>query len=673
MPPLPPPKSSKGRKGVGGRPTRAEAEGLKDRYVPLGEYRTNLVSTMCGSSPALERPRHIAGLEAIKAYRNREMPPFTAVRTEQQQQERDAHQQEQHKRKRRMNALSSAAPLPPIPEEDPDAANGSYENGRRNRANTIEKLDSCRDAPSFHGAPFLDPRDYERSGKGAEKLADKTTAVVGLVDDLYGLKALPAEERAEGLTSAFASIACKASSIKEMELAEKIAENTQQGGYRFVDTERENRADMPLHIKKRLERVRGLNKICKIKSKQAKNLNFWLHKKWKRTPADWLEWPHPDKVGEAEKVSGVRGYYIRLLMEDEWGGEYFSTNADLSEEGVIGQEWVVSIDGSSGSGLADGGGYVSLMMRPLCVPNEALYRVDLSCCLGIANWQENVNTITSLFEAPEIKTGGTLLSTTGIVLQKGPHAGKTVKIEFHGTADQSAELKGKGHVGASCATSCSNCFQNDKEMQTLKGLEKWVPKDANFNPRRPTRQGGGSSASEAELNAEEGDEIPPPCEEEEEAKRKEGEETKKAKIQPLCRHECNCPLEPNEEGKQCGRKVLYEMNFLWRDSILINTDTLIPVANPELSKKPTAPKFVWPKKSLQGRTVVKLSLQHKDMFRMCHMTDTKERIMHKGPNGKVGGKRPGHGPLASDWPSLADPVGFQYRRQKDRGADRFPP
>eukprot|EP00820_Chromera_velia_P016450 Cvel_26032.t1-p1 / transcript=Cvel_26032.t1 / gene=Cvel_26032 / organism=Chromera_velia_CCMP2878 / gene_product=hypothetical protein / transcript_product=hypothetical protein / location=Cvel_scaffold3033:1-568(-) / protein_length=189 / sequence_SO=supercontig / SO=protein_coding / is_pseudo=false len=189
MPPLPPPKSSKGRKGVGGRPTRAEAEGLKDRYVPLGEYRTNLVSTMCGSSPALERPRHIAGLEAIKAYRDREMPPFTAVRTEQQQQERDAHQQEQHKRKRRMSeqpgvywgqvvkrfasdapswplhdkykeaadALSSAAPLPPIPEEDPDAANGSYENGRRNRANTIEKLDSCRDAPSFHGAPILDP------------------------------------------------------------------------------------------------------------------------------------------------------------------------------------------------------------------------------------------------------------------------------------------------------------------------------------------------------------------------------------------------------------------------------------------------------------------------------------------------------------------------------------
>uniref|UniRef100_A0A0G4HQV8 Uncharacterized protein n=1 Tax=Chromera velia CCMP2878 TaxID=1169474 RepID=A0A0G4HQV8_9ALVE len=143
------------------------------------------------------------------------------------------------------------------------------------------------------------------------------------------------------------------------------------------------------------------------------------------------------------------------------------------------------------------------------------------------------------------------------------------------------------------------------------------------------RQGGGSSASEAELNAEEGDKIPPPCEdsEEEEAKRKEGEETKKAKIQPLCCHECNCPLEPNEEGKQCGRKVLYEMNSLWRDSILINTNTLISVANLELSKKPTAPKFVWPKKSLQGRTVVKLSLQHKDMFRMCHMTDIKERIM----------------------------------------------
>uniref|UniRef100_A0A0G4FA11 Uncharacterized protein n=1 Tax=Chromera velia CCMP2878 TaxID=1169474 RepID=A0A0G4FA11_9ALVE len=141
------------------------------------------------------------------------------------------------------------------------------------------------------------------------------------------------------------------------------------------------------------------------------------------------------------------------------------------------------------------------------------------------------------------------------------------------------------------------------------------------------RQGGGSSASEAELNAEEGDEIPPPCEEEEEAKRKGGEETKKAKIQPLCRHECNCPLKPNEEGKQCGRKVLHKMNSLSRDSILINTDTLILVVNPELLKKPTAPKFVLPKKSLQGRTVVKLSLQHKDMFRMCHMTDTKERIM----------------------------------------------
>uniref|UniRef100_A0A0G4IFA4 Uncharacterized protein n=1 Tax=Chromera velia CCMP2878 TaxID=1169474 RepID=A0A0G4IFA4_9ALVE len=594
------------------------------------------------------------------------------------------------KYKEAADALSSAAPLPPIPEEDPDAANGSYENGRRNRANTIEKLDSCRDASSFHGAPILDPQDYERLGKGAEKLANKTTAVVRLVDDLYGLKGLPAEERAEGLTSAFASIACKASSIKEMELAEKIAENTQQGGYCFVDTERENRADMPLHIKKRLERVRGLNKICKIKSKQAKSLNFWLHKKWKRTPADGLDYclrngltrtklgrlkrflgfeviPDPKDVfgplcdlqkklreqgffrpcsklvGEVakklkEKDKEGRGEYftaftvnpadyIRLLMKDEWGGEYFSTNVDLSEERVIGQEWVVSIDGSSGSGLADGGGCVSLMMRPLCVPNEALYRVDLSCCLGIANWQENVNTITSLFEAPEIKTGGTLLSTTGIVLQKGPHAGKTVKIEFHGTADQSAELKGKEHAGASCAASCGNCFQNDKEMQTLKRLEKWVPKDANFNLRRPTRQEGGSSASEAELNAEEGDKIPPPCEEEEEAKRKEGEETKKAKIQPLCRHECNCPLEPNEEGKQCGRKVLYEMNSLWRDSILINTDTLISVANPELSKKPTAPKFVWPKKSLQGRTVVKLSLQHKDMFRMCHMTDTKERIM----------------------------------------------
>uniref|UniRef100_A0A0G4F9U4 Uncharacterized protein n=1 Tax=Chromera velia CCMP2878 TaxID=1169474 RepID=A0A0G4F9U4_9ALVE len=433
MPPLPPPKSLKGCKGVGGRPTRAEAEGLKDRHVPLGEYRTNLVSTMCGSSPALERPRHIAGLEAIKAYRDREMPPFTAVWTEQQQRERDAYQQEQYKRKRRMSeqpgmywghvvkrfasdapswplhdkykkaadALSSAAPLPPIPEENPDAANGSYENGRRNRANTIEKLNSCQDAPSFHGAPILDPRDYERSGKGAEKLADKTTAVVGLVDDLYGLKGLPAEERAEGLTSAFASIACKASPIKEMELAEKIAENTQQGGYRFVDTERENRADMPLHIKKRLKRVRGLNKMCKIKSKQAKSLNFSLHKKWKRTLADWLDYclrngltrtklgrlrrflgfegvPDPKDmfgplcdlqkklreqgffrpcsklVGEVgkklkEKDKEGRGKYftaftvnpadyIRLLMEDEWGGEYFSTNADLSEEGVIGQE-----------------------------------------------------------------------------------------------------------------------------------------------------------------------------------------------------------------------------------------------------------------------------------------------------------------------------------------------
>uniref|UniRef100_A0A0G4HQN7 Uncharacterized protein n=1 Tax=Chromera velia CCMP2878 TaxID=1169474 RepID=A0A0G4HQN7_9ALVE len=189
MPSLPPPKSLKGRKRVGGRPTRAEAEGLKDRYVPLREYRTNLVSTMCGSSPVLERPRHIAGLEAIKAYRDREMPPFTAVWTKQQQQERDAHQQEQHKRKRRMSeqpgvyweqvvkrfasdtpswplhdkykeavdVFSSVAPLPPIPEEDPDAANGSYENGRRNRANMIEKLDSCQDAPSFHGALILDP------------------------------------------------------------------------------------------------------------------------------------------------------------------------------------------------------------------------------------------------------------------------------------------------------------------------------------------------------------------------------------------------------------------------------------------------------------------------------------------------------------------------------------
>uniref|UniRef100_A0A0K6S853 Uncharacterized protein n=1 Tax=Chromera velia CCMP2878 TaxID=1169474 RepID=A0A0K6S853_9ALVE len=526
MPPLPPPKSSKGHKRVGRRPTRAEAEGLKDRYVPLGEYCTNLVSTICGSSPALEKPRHIAGLEAIKAYRDREMPPFTAVRTKQQQQERDAHQQEQHKRKRRMSeqpevywgqvmkrftsdapswplhdkykeavdALSSAAPLLPIPEEDPDAANGSYENGRRNRANMIEKLDSCRDAPSFHGAPILDPQDYERSGKGAEKLADKTTAVVGLVDDLYGLKGLPAEERAEGLTSAFASTACKASSIKEMELTEKIAENTQQGGYRFIDTEREKRADMPLHIKKRFERVRGLNKMCKIKSKQAKNLNFWLHKKWKRTPADWLDYCLRNGLTRT-KLGRLR----RFL-----GFEVVPDPKD--------------------------------MFGPLCDLQKKLREQG--------------------FFRPCSKL-----------------------IEFHGTADQSAELKGKGHAGASCAASCGNCFQNDKEMQTLKGLEKWVPKDANFNPRRPTRQGGGSSASEAKLNTEEGDEIPPPCEEEEEAKRKEGEETKKAKIQPLCRHECNCPLEPNEEGKQCGRKVLYEMNSLWRDSILINTDTLISVAN----------------------------------------------------------------------------------------------
>uniref|UniRef100_A0A0G4IAG1 Uncharacterized protein n=1 Tax=Chromera velia CCMP2878 TaxID=1169474 RepID=A0A0G4IAG1_9ALVE len=288
-----------------------------------------------------------------------------------------------NKYKEAPDALSSAAPLPPIPEEDPDAANGSYENGRQNRANTIEKLDSCWDAPSFHRAPILDPRDYERSGKGTEKLADKTTAVVGLVDDLYGLKGLPAEERAEGLTSAFASIACKASSIKEMELAEKIVENIQQGRYRFVDTERENRADMPFHIKKRLERVRGLNKICKIKSKQAKSLNFWLHKKWKRTPADWLDYclrngltrtklgrlrrflefevvPDPkdmfgplcdlqkklreqgffrpcsklvrevakklkekDKEGREEYFAAFTvnpADYIRLLMEDEWGG-----------------------------------------------------------------------------------------------------------------------------------------------------------------------------------------------------------------------------------------------------------------------------------------------------------------------------------------------------------------
>uniref|UniRef100_A0A0G4I2J7 Uncharacterized protein n=1 Tax=Chromera velia CCMP2878 TaxID=1169474 RepID=A0A0G4I2J7_9ALVE len=203
-----------------------------------------------------------------------------------------------------------------------------------------------------------------------------------------------------------------------MELAEKIAENTQQGGYYFIDTERENKADMPLHIKKRLERVRGLKKICKIKSKQAKSLNyFWLHKKWKRTPADWfgyclcngLTWtklgrlrrflgfevvPDPKDVfgplydlqkklrkqeffrpcsklvGEVAKKlkekdkEGREKYfaaftvnpadYIRLLMEDEWGRGYFSTNAGLLEEGVIGQEWVVSIDGSSGSGLADG-------------------------------------------------------------------------------------------------------------------------------------------------------------------------------------------------------------------------------------------------------------------------------------------------------------------------------
>uniref|UniRef100_A0A0G4F1U7 Uncharacterized protein n=1 Tax=Chromera velia CCMP2878 TaxID=1169474 RepID=A0A0G4F1U7_9ALVE len=556
MPPLPPLKSLKGRKGVGERPTRAEAEGLKDRYVPLGEYHTNLVSTMCDSSPALERPCHIAGLEAIKAYRDREIPPFTAVRTEQQQQERDAHQQEQHKRKRRMSeqpgvywgqvvkrfasdapswplhdkykeatdALSFAAPLPPIPEEDPNAANGSYENGRRNRANTIEKLDSC---PSIE-RPSLTPETMR-------------------------------EERVEGLTSAFASITCKASSIKEMELAEKIAENTQQGGYRFVDIERENRADMPLHIKKRLERVRGLNKMCKIKSKQAKSLNFWLHKKWKRTPADWLDYclrngltrtklgrlrrflgfevvPDPKDVfgplcdlqkklreqgffrpcsklvGEVakklkEKDKEGRGEcftaftvnpadYIRLLMEDEWGREYFSTNADLSEEGVIGQEWVVSIDGSSGSGLADG---------CACSGKHSTdcYRWVCKGSVGPWRWPSWIKEVW-----PDL-------------LHLAMRAAEFICIRrFHTTMWRSACM-------------CQEC-----------------------------RQGGGSSASEAELNAEEGDEIPPPCEEEEEAKRKEGEETKKAKIQPLCRHECNCPLEPNEEGKQCGRKVLYEMNSL---------------------------------------------------------------------------------------------------------------